>query len=1026
MPIPLNDFWKLAIDCRLLSADDCQRLDSAFGRVPGAQQGNAATLAEWLVASGVLSRYQSSVLLAGKARPFLFGDYKVFDRHESGRLKGIYRAVHLPTGHAVALYFLSSGLQKEPQQVAAVMRQAQIMAGVRDDRLSRVFEFVERKTSKFVVIEDLAGITLADYLLSQPLAPADACRLVRDLALAAAALHEHGLAHGDIRPQNIWLTAEGGVKLLGFPLGRDPAQSAAYRIGEGPPSSRLSAQADFLAPELAFGRRAPDARADIYSLGCLMYALLIGRPPFAEGDVADKLARHASEPAVPLDQFGMPPALSQLVAHMMAKNPPVRLDSAAEVAAQLGPFASPDPTAGRPASPTLAAFDRLIAERQPPIAAPGSAAAAPTTSSNSAPGNQTPSKPASGKQPPSDAPAEKTRRSMPPAAAPAEEFADDSGSVAVADHPAMAAQRLSPVDDLRPVRPRGVRTKSKARKMNPMVLAGGALAMFALAGVVAGLATRPSPDDRPQVATNTNVGTEIPPKPEKPKKHRRTEKPETTDNPDDRDTGYEDDSPAVSDTPAKPKGPKTRQPEKAAFREVDDDGSSLWTSPTDGSPVSLRYMPSGAQAFIITRLSAALGNPEGSRMIDGMGPAGQFAKDQIQAVTGFEPSRIEQLIAGFYVNEAGALSTAYLVRLNEAVDEEVLLGAWKNPTAAEHGGKKYFKSAENAYYVLPEEKGRVFAIMPVTEAEDVLDSERPQLTPAMDKLLAETDSQRHFTILAAPFALFRAGKSIFVGELSRLQEPLNRFLGADVPAAMFSVHVGSDLFLELRVNGDAADEPVQMAAKYKQQLEKVPEEIETYTASFNSQYGKLVLVRFPQMIRTLFDFTRVGEDHRQAILRAYLPANAGHNLVMGTELSLFDQPGGASSVVAKTPAPAKASGPAEALKQKISLSFPRDTLEKSMELLGKEIDTEVIILGSDLQLEGITKNQSFGLDERDKPAEEILRTVLNKANPDGKLVYVIKPKDGGKDVIFITTRAAVEKRGDKLPPELVQNPAKGK
>jgi hypothetical protein len=265
-----------------------------------------------------------------------------------------------------------------------------------------------------------------------------------------------------------------------------------------------------------------------------------------------------------------------------------------------------------------------------------------------------------------------------------------------------------------------------------------------------------------------------------------------------------------------------------------------------------------------------------------------------------------------------------------------------------------------------------------------------------------------------------------VGELARLQEPLNRFLGADVPAVLFSVHVGSDLFLELRINGDAADEPLQLAKRYQQQLEKVPEEIEAYTASFNSQYGKLILVRFPQMIRTLFDFTRAGEDHRQAVLRAYLPSNAGHNLVMGTELALFEQPGGASGVAVKTPAPAKPTGPAEALKQKISLSFPRDTLEKSMEMLGKEIDTEVIILGSDLQLEGITKNQSFGLEERDKPAEEILLTVLKKANPDGKLVYVIKPKDGGKDAIFITTRAAVEKRGDKLPPALVQNPAKGK
>ncbi len=435
-------------------------------------------------------------------------------------------------------------------------------------------------------------------------------------------------------------------------------------------------------------------------------------------------------------------------------------------------------------------------------------------------------------------------------------------------------------------------------------------------------------------------------------------------------------------------------------------------------------MPSGAQAFIAARTSAILSNAEGSKMVDGMGPWGQSSKDHIQAVTGFDPSRIEQLIVGFYVNEMGALSTAYTVRLNEVVDEAVLLGAWKDPVAAEHGGKKYFKGGQSAYYIPPEDKGRVFAIMPATEIDDTLDSTGPRLSKEMDKLLAESDTDRHFTLLAAPFAVFRAGKSLFVGELARLEEPLKRFLGADVPAALLSIHVTSDLFVELRVNGDAADQPHQLAATYRQQLEKVPEDVETYIASLNGQYGKLILARFPLMIRTVFDFTRIGEDHRQALLRVYLPVNAGHNLVMGTELALFEQTGGGSgAATVKNPTAQKPGGPAEALKQKISLSFPRDTLEKSMEMLGSAIDTEIVILGTDLQLEGITKNQSFGLDERDKPAEEILLTVLKKANPDGKLVYVIKPKDGGKDVLFITTRAAVEKRGDKLPPSLAQNPA---
>ncbi len=117
--------------------------------------------------------------------------------------------------------------------------------------------------------------------------------------------------------------------------------------------------------------------------------------------------------------------------------------------------------------------------------------------------------------------------------------------------------------------------------------------------------------------------------------------------------------------------------------------------------------------------------------------------------------------------------------------------------------------------------------------------------------------------------------------------------------------------------------------------------------------------------------------------------------------------------------------PAENIEQKLkrvtSLNFARDTLEKAIQSLADDIGVKAEILGPDLQLEGITKNQSFGLDEKDKPADEILRDIMLKANPDGKLVYVVKGKEsGGEEMLLITTRAAASKRGDKLPPELVK------
>ena len=111
-------------------------------------------------------------------------------------------------------------------------------------------------------------------------------------------------------------------------------------------------------------------------------------------------------------------------------------------------------------------------------------------------------------------------------------------------------------------------------------------------------------------------------------------------------------------------------------------------------------------------------------------------------------------------------------------------------------------------------------------------------------------------------------------------------------------------------------------------------------------------------------------------------------------------PGTTSALVGGRARPAHAQPAATATPQsardrvqkKISLAFARDTLEKSIQMIADEIAMPIEIIGKDLELEGITKNQSFGLDERDQTADAVLRTILAKSNPDGKLVYLLKTK----------------------------------
>src|SRR5688500_615617 len=126
MPYPIQEFWKLAVESRLFAPEECQRLSGSFAQIKGAMEtGNASTLSEWLISQHVLTRYQAKVLLARRPGPFLYGDYKVQDRLDSGRLQGLFRAVHLPTRQPVCLFFLSGPHLQDPQ---ALPRLKQVLA----------------------------------------------------------------------------------------------------------------------------------------------------------------------------------------------------------------------------------------------------------------------------------------------------------------------------------------------------------------------------------------------------------------------------------------------------------------------------------------------------------------------------------------------------------------------------------------------------------------------------------------------------------------------------------------------------------------------------------------------------------------------------------------------------------------------------------------------------------------------------------------------------------------------------------
>ena len=205
----------------------------------------------------------------------------------------------------------------------------------------------------------------------------------------------------------------------------------------------------------------------------------------------------------------------------------------------------------------------------------------------------------------------------------------------------------------------------------------------------------------------------------------------------------------------------------------------------------------------------------------------------------------------------------------------------------------------------------------------------------------------------------------------------------------------------------------------RERIDALPDSVEEWIAALAPHpHGRRLVMRLPGMLRALVANLRSGAEGQVAVLNAYLPRHAGHNLALAGELVLAQAPGAGAAVAATAGATPAAAAPQDALaklKRPMTLVFNRDTLEKSVQMIADEIGVPIEINGGDLQLEGITKNQSFGLSERDSTADAILRVILGKSNAEGKLVYVVRRQDGAEK-IEITTRAAVAKRGDTLPP----------
>lgn len=1005
MSISFPDFWKLIIESRLLTPDQCQQLSAQYGSVTGtAGQGNAKSLAEWLVSQNVLSRYQASIILGGRSGPFFYGEYKIYDRIEKGRLAGAFRAAHAGSNHPVLLMFLTGQTAQDPNR----WKQLQSMLPtIVHPNVVRCYEAVDLQSYKFLVLENLQGISVAEQLAAAgPLPAVQACLITRHATAGLAMIHQMGRPHADVRPQNLWIDQAGITKLLIDP----DVVLQPLNIASPADEQRMLSCADYMAPELAQPGTAPSALTDIYAMGCTLYEMLAGQVPFPGGTALEKLQRHATEAIKPLDPNRVPGSIGQMVAYMMAKNPGVRFQQAAIVSEQMTPYLDPAGLALRPPTPlaTQPVYEHWLAQRRAamPVAAAPVAAAMPMT--HPSPQFAAPAAPMAA------APMAVAPAAVAPAATQGQPGAAGGPAVNLKAAPRRPGKTVAPTTAV------GRAARERAKKKKQMMFAGSAVAaaiLVSIFGIVVlmqlGDTPAPQPAPRPRDGVSGQGGGVVQPVP--------VTTPGTRPNV----------------TPVNGSGGRTGIPTSVGSatgtETVSDNGDVLWASPTSGPPISLDFLPGGAQVFVVVRPRELLATEEGTRVLRALGPEFSTSLAAWETACGFGLDEIDQLIIGMYGNGGQFPRVSMVVRPTARESSDALLAKWGNPPAKENGGKPFFEAANGWAYLVPGNGDGAFVMGHPTEIADLATTGAapPLLRREIGQLVRVSDSQRHFNVLFAPNFFHADGRAIFTGNNEKALGPLSWFLGDELKAAMVSLHFTDQLYFEMRMESDIVIDRYALATQFRDRLKEIPQAIESYIVNLNpGPYWRAVAFRYPGMISFLHEHTRIGVDENHAVVNSVLPVIAAHNLVFGGEMMLASTPGVAVAAVA-TPDDAGPKTVEEVLKSKMSISFDQDSLEFSMRNVVTEVKSTyklpfefaIKIMGDDLKLDGITRNgQIRDFKQEDKTVAEVLTAMVMKANPvttvkvpnekDQKLLWVVAPdpENPSNSIVLITTRQIADQK----------------
>jgi eukaryotic-like serine/threonine-protein kinase len=334
-----EEFYTLLERSGLLTAE---QQDRSRRIVPDCH--DAGIIARTLTHDGLLTRWQADRLLAGTSA-FFMGKYKLIDLLGRGGMGKVFLAEHTTMRRRVALKILSRHVSRDPSSVERFIAEARNIAALDHPNIVHAYSIDVENDRYFLVMEYIYGPDLRRLVeVEGPLDFSRAVEYARQAADGLSHAHQRQMIHCDIKPSNLLVNNQGVVKILDMGLARltsaDPTESAIHDID-------ILGSIDYAAPEQALGDPGMDHRADIYSLGCTLYYLLSGHPPYAGGTLPERIIRHQTQmPArLNLERPDMPDDLIGIYEKMMAKRPEDRFQTAEEVSRVLSKWR---PSAGKP------------------------------------------------------------------------------------------------------------------------------------------------------------------------------------------------------------------------------------------------------------------------------------------------------------------------------------------------------------------------------------------------------------------------------------------------------------------------------------------------------------------------------------------------------------------------------------------------------------------------------------------------------------------------------------------------------